>query len=131
MKKFLFLLILIALVGCSSDPGSSTQKAERNDALGFRTGPDGKLQMSTDNGWVDYDQFPKHAVKDTGKTLESVGQGIQDGVGAVADQVRQQPQAREGRNLGNGCVQDCDVRYWRGICKQNGTKFDRCLCHCE
>jgi len=134
MKKVLIALLVVfamaALAGCddsgSSSSGQDSKPLISDEAKGFRKGPDGKLQLSTNDGWVNYDQFAGHAAGDTLEDVQNIAQGAVDGINAVAEQAQRYP--NQGNPTGGTCADTCSIS--RKVCRDRGEKFDSCRCRC-
>lgn len=118
------LALILFFVGMGAACDEDTE-----EAIGVRVNDERKVQLTTNGGWTDADKFTSQAIEDTGADLENIAEGIQDGVNAVAEQAKRYPS--EENPLGATCAEPCNARYWRGVCKENGTKFNRCRCCCE
>jgi len=117
----LALFALWAITGAACD-------TDTEEALGVRV-EEGKVQLTTSEGWTDANEFGGQAVEDALEDVQNIGQGVVDGVEAVTEQAQRYPS--ESNPTGGTCASPCDKKAMRKLCKQQNAKFDSCRCRCE
>ena len=122
IRNGLFALLAFALFLFCMGESCDTDTEE---AVGVRVNDNtGKVQLTTNEGWTDAEEFAGQAVEDTKDDLANIAKGIEDGANAIADQGKQYANPVSGGT----CADQCNLS--RKICRDRNEKFDSCRCRC-